>query len=709
VTEPDLYEQLPAVHRRRDAEQGYPLQALLGLISEQQAILIDEIDQLYDDWFIETCQDWVVPYLGELVGYHLLHGFEEALASGSEEARGLLRVIASRRDVANTIGNRRRKGTLALLEDLAADVAGWPGRAVEFRSLLALEQPIRVYGSDLGDQHRRRHRGRLVDLRAGDALDRLDGPFDEVAHSVDVRRINSARTPGVHNISEVGLFVWRLRPYPITRAPAYCRDQDRMQFTFSILGNDTPLITNPVREPNPSHLADETNVPAFVRRRAFTQRPAAYYGPGKSFCIWLDDAAGAAPVALDQIVSADLSGWSYSPALGQVAVDPVLGRIAFPARHAPDTGVWVSYHYGMSADIGGGEYPRPPTPLQTKTYHVGTGQQFERITDALTHWATDKTGPNGPHVATIELVGSLAYEEKIEIRVDLGDRLTVRAAPGSRPVLRLLDWSSNRADALKIVGTGKGEGAEPRVMFDGLLITGRNVRVQGRVGQLVLTDTTLVPGWSIDEECECAHPNEPSLELFDTPVCVQIERSILGTILVNREELTSEPNKIFLSDSILDACSHDRFALTAPLDRHAYAELSTRRSTVIGRVRTHAVDLVENSILVGDTHVARRQAGCVRFSYLAPGSRVPQHFHCEPELSGEPRRVQPLLTSERYGTPGYGQLATNCASELSRGADDGSELGVFHRLFQPQREDNLALRINEYLPAGCDAGIILAT
>jgi len=60
-----------------------------------------------------------------------------------------------------------RKGTLAVLELLANDVAGWPARAVEFYALLDVAQPI---------NHLRLRRGRTIDVRDGDALDRLDGP-----------------------------------------------------------------------------------------------------------------------------------------------------------------------------------------------------------------------------------------------------------------------------------------------------------------------------------------------------------------------------------------------------------------------------------------------------------------------------------------------------------------------------------------------------
>ena len=431
-----LYNLLPAVYRQRDAEQGYPLKALLQVISEQVNVVEDDITGLYENWFIETCQDWAVPYIGDLVGYR------PVAEAGEPGGQSLNKILFPRREVANTIGYLRRKGTLALLEQLAQGVAGWPARAVEFYRLLRVAQHI---------NHQHLKRGKTVDLRRGDALERLDGPFDELAHTVDVRRINSHRTLGRYNIPSVGVYVWRLKSYSVTQAPAYCIDRDLNHFTFSVLGKDTKLFTKPTEEPDPTHIADETNVPTIIRRRAFEERPEDFYGEGKSLCIWRSDLSQ--PVPVENIVAADLSDWSYVPKNDDLAVDPELGRIALSSSYSlknSDVAIWVSYHYGFSSDMGGGEYPRKlKQRLEQEVYRVGPNESFHRISDAISQWNSDKIKEEKKRDAIIEIEDSGAYVEQIKITLEVGDRLELRAANGSRPVIRLLNWETNRSDYFK--------------------------------------------------------------------------------------------------------------------------------------------------------------------------------------------------------------------------------------------------------------------
>jgi hypothetical protein len=72
-------------------------------------------------------------------------------------------------------------------------------------------------------------------------------------------------------------------------------------------------------------------------------------------------------------------------------------------------------------------------------------------------------------------------------------------------------------------------------------------------------------------------------------------------------------------------------------------------------------------------------------------------------------RLQPSLTSRQFGQPGYGQLHRSCPVEIRTGAEDGSEMGAFHTLFQSQREINVRTRLAEYLRLGLEAGLFYVT
>ncbi|MFF3462589.1 hypothetical protein [Streptomyces sp. NPDC002619] len=705
--EPDgLAELLPRWHRLRDAEEGEPLRALLAVIAEQLDRVRDGVQQGYEDLFVETAAPWVLPYLGDMVGYRTLPGYERVLTTGLHGGgrEALSEAIAPRRDVAATVAHRRRKGSLHLLEELAEQVAEWPARAVELSRQVAHTQPVKLYGTG-----RRGERGRLVDLRDGSELALAGGPFGRTSRTVDVRRADSARKQGGWSPAGVGLFVWRLKSHSLTASPAYCIDRARNLYTFSILGNDTPLVTKPVPEPSPAHLAAVDNVPAFVTRRLLHDRLADYYGPGKSLVIRRDGEDQ--PVPLTDIVVADLSDWRYRPRRGQIAVDPELGRIAFGSRSAPRQGIWVDYHHAFGADMGGGEYDRDrDSRPDADCYRVGPGQPYRRIMDAYRAWQEarrpDRTG-------IIEITHSGAYQEQLDFDLDPGDRLELRAAEGTRPVIRLLDWYSNRPDALNIraVDGDCAPHERPRLVLDGLLVAGRGINVTGPMGAVVVRHSTLVPGWSLEPECEPHSPDEPSIVLDRTTACLQIEHSILGTIEVIGDEVSEDPLDIHLRDSVLDATGDDREALSAPDCRHAHAVLHLHRTTVIGEVHTHAVEIAENSVFTGKLHVARRGIGCLRFSYVPPGSRTPRRYRCQPDLAGPEQagRIRPLFAAQWYGTPWYGQLADRCAEEIRRGADDGAELGAFHDLYRPQREDGLRARLAEYTPAGTDAGIFFVT
>jgi hypothetical protein len=364
-----------------------------------------------------------------------------------------------------------------------------------------------------------------------------------------------------------------------------------------------------------------------------------------------------------------------------------------------------------------------------KLYRVGEGDEFEfhRIADALAQWQRDQ-----PDDAVIELGSSAVFVEPLAITLVDGQSLQLRAAQRTRPVLRLIDWQTDLPDALTIT-----LGERSRISLDGLLVTGRPLRVQGRAdgyasadpcgARVVIRHCTLVPGWAIDCDCQPRRPAEPSLEISGLRAAVSIEHSIVGTIRVSEDEVGLDPIPLSISDSIVDATGHDMQAIGAPGDGIAHVLLTISDTTVFGIVDVHAIALAENCIFTGCVNVARRQIGCMRFCYVPCHCRTPRrlplptrrsdrrgaspHHRCRPAPCRDPQRATaPAAAVHVRALRHAGLCAARPAvrAEIVRGADDGSEMGAYHDLYQPQRAANLRARLAQFTPAGMHVGLLFA-
>jgi hypothetical protein len=726
-----LYELVPQIYRQRDEAQGQPLRTLLRVLAEQANVIEDDLDALYDDWFIETCREQLVPYLGELVGYRPSEDLGTPGAADCFEGRRFGRIVSPRREVARAVALRRRKGTLPVLEDLAGDVTRWPARAVEFRTLLAMTQNVR---------HVHPERGKTVDLRAGLALQRLDGPFDTLAHSIDVRNVDADEAPGRFDIPSVGVFVWRIPGFSVTRTQVYHHENvgnpEDGCYAFNVLGIDTPLYTRPMHGVGGS-FESPANVPMRLSRREFAADPTRYVGPSRAFEIFLDEEPTTRP-----IVPADLTQWT-SPVplvptaglLRPILVDPELGRFMILGMGRNDlSSVRATWHYGFSAAIGGGEYERSLFDPPGRAVVRGSVEEGElpagsvpfyrisrrpgdhpTIAAALERWTSDN-----PDRAVIELWESEVHTQSIRITLRKGQQLILRAAEGRRPIVRLVDQSPDLKDALLVRGQ---PGA--RFTLEGIVVTGRAVRVVGRLRRFELRHCTLVPtpAWSRRRDESTLADTSLQLDDLAEDAEVSIEHCILGPIVVeDRGELLP----ICISDSIVDALGDRARALWSGRGGRrvaAHVALRVERSTVFGEVHATALDLAEDSIFSGCVHVERRQRGCMRFCAVHCGEATPRRFHCQPDLAidvahahgDEDRvrritaRVMPVFVSRRYGDPEYARLADHTDPAVLRGAHDESEMGVFHDLYTPQRMTRLRDRLRELVPADAEVGVIPVT
>ncbi len=689
-----LYDLLPAVYRQRDHEQGQPLRALLTIIQEEINRVEADLEGLYDNWFVETAAEWLLPYIGDLLGVTNLHTVQ-----GTD-------VYSLRAYIANTLTYRQRKGTAAVLEQLANDITNWEARVVEFFQLLGTTQHL---------NHVRLHNVRTPDLRETNRLELLDSPFDRIAHTGEVRR--TATRQGRYNIPNIGLFLWRLQAYPLQRStPRAVVEPADGRYTFDALGLDAPVFNRPQAEPGINHIATERNVPTPVRRRELYENRKAYLGGAEPVLqIWFDGVALTDDeMAVCHLGEWDAVGWTLPVIAGvRAVVDPVFGRFAL-LEPEPVT-LEVSHTYGFSADVGGGPYNRNETldgDLLAWDWVVQVAQDgsadFTTLAAAVADWNTQPQGTRG----VIAIVDNHTYSENLTganvIQIPSHSELLIA---GTRPFLSgadtQLDATASRPHLrgnLSVQGSAASGDENPGTLcVDGLLIEGAVQALSGNLGRLIVRHCTIVPG-----AATLTAPSSTNNRLH-----VTLLRSICGGIA-----LGSNVPFLTIEESVVDAGANADIIARG-------AETTIRRSTVIGADDDPAVDPAlhilhaSESLFTGRLIVARRQVGCARFCHVPLGSRTPRRYRCQPDAALEgiadaqqqaaAVRLRPQFTSVRYGDPGYMQLAATAAVELRTGAADGSEMGVFSFLQQPQREANLRVALDEYLPFGLQAGLFYVT
>ncbi|HRW10291.1 MAG TPA: hypothetical protein P5121_34545 [Caldilineaceae bacterium] len=264
-----LFNLLPELYRWRDRQQGQrlgtpergPLQSFLSILEQELHTLEVDMEAMYDNWFIQTCDNWVVPYIADLLG------IDDDIVNIDYLP------FTQRRRVANTLAYRRRKGVVAILEQVLWDVTNWHIHAVEFYQLLAAAQH---------QQHLRPTPTATINIKNPSLLALLDTPFAQTGRTLEVRKMKPltandedgfANDPmhsadqrfigGKYQRDNIGLYFWRLRPYPVDRGRAHrlgkdpatedqcCKDQCCKKkiadncFTFHAMGRDRLLFNRP--------------------------------------------------------------------------------------------------------------------------------------------------------------------------------------------------------------------------------------------------------------------------------------------------------------------------------------------------------------------------------------------------------------------------------------------------------------------------------
>jgi hypothetical protein len=714
ATDPDRYEAwysrklwnlLPELYRAEDSpdfDRTGPLQELVERIGSQVAVVRRSIDRLWEDQSIETCDDWVIDYLGDLLATNLV---------ASLDARG------RRVDVGKSIYYRRRKGTVGLLEELATDITGWSVRVVECFHRLArtrhgLDPAIGLPAEPTDPRGRLQRAQRLVgvgtrtgaggfaDLRNVHGANLTSTAFDEFFHAADVRR--GRGMTGWHNIPRLGVFVWRLKSFGVQQVTPVHDATCPNQFTFDPTGRDVPLFAagdhphgdrwvSPQQHQVPGPITTDLLGAAFLG--LYCERAPRSLGVHRLV---------GGPTQPYVFVPPDEVSQDLRTATGRFWIDPVRGRIIAPAAAADGT-YRVDYHYGFSSEVGAGAYERrvrhferpptcpPPEPIARVT---GGGAAL------LAPLGVPPAGAPPPIAAgTILIEDSLTYTEVADL-TGIRD-VELRAKSMLRPLIR-------PAPAAAWVFTGVADpvsGSKDAVLvLEGLFVSGADIVLRGSFDRVTLSCCTLDPGrwtaptaaaaagWALAADGKALAASR--LRVEGRVRLLVVERSITGPILDGAGNVQS----LVVRDSIVQATQPQVDALSI-----ASGEVVLERTTILGSSKIHRLDasecILHDVAIVDDT-----QYGCVRFSAWSAGSVVPRTYESVMVL---PRAG--LFVAEDFGRPEFARLLATAGSEISEGAEDGSEMGAFAREKTAIKERSLLIKYQEYLPLGLEPVIVHVT
>lgn len=710
-----FYQLLPSIYRQHDAAAGEPLRALLAVLERELRTVEADVEATYDNWFVQTCDAWVLPYLADLVGIRTMG--QQRHIFGTQ-----------RRMVANTIAYRRRKGTLGALEHALRDVTGWHVRAVEMYQQLAATPHLGAPG---------RRSAATADLRDALALDHAGGPFNQVAHSANVRAIRPAERTraqaGRYNLGNLALFVWRLRAYTIRDALPYLLSgapTAPRRFALHPTGRPTQLFNQPQVPSDTAGRLTARNLPLALHRaelaadldeyaasyadRRPEDRPVSsrFYGPDSGLQIALLWPGGSAePLLPLEVACVDLAAAS-EPTLDllrqrgkRAAIDPVLGQVALLASGDRRAAVRATYTYGFSAEIGGGPYNRgvaqSPATQPTFLSAVARGTATPTLREALAAWNEHCGAVSEPHGVIRVLDNARHGDDGLEDLVawlPVGASLTIAADNGVRPAVgpscdlvvqyerpvaaRTLTMESD-SQIVPALPDAAADIHARRLLIDGLLLDGR-LRVESG------TSHAPISGWA---DVQIQHSSIiGGVELGLSAKHAQLTALAIRSSIVGPLRAPAALAGITVSDSIIDGAPERADKAPAICEPGGVGAsgpaLTLERATIFGDI------------------LARRLAA--RDSLIA--GTVPSGQPPDPTSSVVPSTSAPaLFTSTLYGQPGYAQLRFDCPAAYRRSASNGSQPGVFTRLYQDQAEDNLAPVLDEFAPVGLECGFVFIT
>ncbi|MFT6557686.1 hypothetical protein [Sneathiella sp.] len=674
---PRLFDLVPPLDRlNQNQKKNEELAIFLEVLQSQADAIGSNINLLYENWFIETCSDWAVPYIAALLN----------IPSGHADATHIPR---SRAFVANYLSYRAYRGTASALQGVLQDATGWPVYLVEGLDRQFTSSQNRVPGQN---------QPFILNVTKADIPEAPPNPFNDYRTSFSI-----FQTPVTPSTAKDALTFYYWREELTKRDRIEAREDPTGLYFIDPLKRKIPLMW-PLQNLEDEHpdLPKRLATPALLTREVLEE--LIEYAPG-ILALALSVKLNGQSLTTDQFYAADLSrplskkeqkSWQKkAQEKPLILIDPEISLIRLftplPPQSKTSNTLACSYWVSHNGELGGGTYDRSGrlvTPDATTVAILITDQAdhlskpptgfdatFSTLTAALESWQTSTSGETIITIADNYL--HQTDDSVLQFTVS-GRSLVIQAAQGFEPTL---------------VGDLSAEGrADGEIWISGCSLAGRLSLISTIT--LTIVDGTVWPDAGPAIRCQQAHRSDQ--ETYNSHIF--IENSICGAL-----EISARNCALSISNSIIDG--QQQSALHGPdedidaTDRNAPgkypfgAPLSAINTTFLGDIHTLQMLKTDNVLIVG-------QSFSPALSHPSPIEGVWVTGQHEPAIE---------LISHNCGFPCYAALATENDLQLLQGATGGSEFGAFHNRHHAKRLAAGKSIVEDFCPIGMTVDFVDAT
>ncbi|WP_298770736.1 hypothetical protein [uncultured Shewanella sp.] len=639
-----LYRLLPLTYREKDFDHRQSFRALMAVLETVQDSLDENMMLLYQNWFIETCENERIPYIADLVNADL----ESVSELGSESVFAI-----QRRYVANYLAYQRRSGCLTTFNNSVHDTTGYACYGVNSTNKMLTSWT----DSDP-----------LLTTKTFSVTDNVSAPFSQAACLPKLTCVETAlfaAKGGELSPQVLQVYLWRRQAVALAQAQLFSVAHIDNAWTLGLHEEVWPLCHQPKclasldmpqrAQEYPYSIAQHNNDVAKMSVTFFEY----------------DLSSQRAHLLVDSdIVIADLSSWQKRDGNnGKVLFDPVLGRVLL-LDVTLNGRLLVSFHYRHNGFFGASPRYRGVNEQIAPTKRLLTLYPKDSVlVEVLSAKTIAMKKPSSPQQGVkecqIAFASNAHYGFSDPLKIDLkGENITLVAEDYVCPIL---------SGTIEVSNTGD---TPAQLILNGMKVYGQ-IRIDKNV-DIQLKDSSLL--------ADILWLSLPSKQESDRRLAhITVENGLIVT-----QKLMKHANYQLTNSAMI--CS-------SPSTVRAFGSLN---STVIGDITCISVKEVCNSVFDGTFTLINPNMAKLAYSYFSVLVQ-PRGIETEQIITDsmiERHGVQ--FCSTRYFDADFLVLTYGSDQSLLTGADNGEEMGVFNQQFIRKKERNIKNQFDRFLPLGME-------